>query len=647
MCADLQSFAMPIRKENHMQKISYIYKTFLITLLVVIIAFLVPNSVRADEDEYMVSVVDGENGTLTVTYNGEEISGGETVKKGSVIRLANEPDKYYRFLYYLVNGEPFYNPQYTVNSDVEISAVFVPKTYKISAKVTGGQGSISTGDMTTVNAGEEVTVTLLPAPGYIVSQLIVNGEDVTDLVPDDNIYVTDDTWEGLSVNVTFERIRLDIEASTDGNGVVRVADSVEYGSDLYITFEPDRGYVLGDVYIDDKKVQVTDNRYLLSNVTESHSIYAEFTEVYCNVDVKTGEHGSASESGTVRYGDKYVLMIYPDKGYQVDEILLNGTPVYATQGKYVIESVEEDINIAIAFEPNEIGQAKIQSVTSKGVHELKVLWEAVDGAEGYEIYRKTDGGSGYRLIADVKAAYFEQSYTDTKVKCGVKYHYKVKAYKERWNDKLYGLISSSKSGHSAPVKSRISSINNNGISSIIVKWDRVKDVHGYEVYVSTEKNGTYKLYRRTSGNKKADRTVTIKGLATGSRYYVKIRAYRRTDGGYIYGRYSTVKSCETTYFTKVKGIRARMEGFEYAKIVWNKKSGVDGYVVYWSEKKNGRYQRIATVKGGNIHTYSDAFFVTGKNYYKVKAYKDINGKRVYGSASDAAGVNAVIKTGKN
>ena len=51
--------------------------------------------------------------------------------------------------------------------------------------------------------------------------------------------------------------------------------------------------------------------------------------------------------------------------------------------------MEEDINIAIAFEPNEIGQAKIQSVTSKGVHELKVLWEAVDGAEGYEIYRKT------------------------------------------------------------------------------------------------------------------------------------------------------------------------------------------------------------------------------------------------------------------
>ena len=28
MCADLQSFAMPIRKENHMQKISYIYKNY-------------------------------------------------------------------------------------------------------------------------------------------------------------------------------------------------------------------------------------------------------------------------------------------------------------------------------------------------------------------------------------------------------------------------------------------------------------------------------------------------------------------------------------------------------------------------------------------------------------------------------------------
>lgn len=625
-----------------MKRYPHIYKFILGFMIAVLIGFAGATVTYAEEEEYSVIVIDGDNGTIKVTYSGEEILGGEYVKRGAVVRMSNEPDEYYRFSHYLINGEIYHNPQYIVTEDVEISAVFVPKTYKITKKVTKGQGNISVGDKTTVDAGEEVTIKAEPSPGYMVSQMFVNGDDVTDMVLD-NEYVTDDTWEGLDIRVSFEKLKLTIETSTDGNGVIKAAEEVEYGNDLYITFEPNEGYMLGDVYVDDDKVEVSNNIYVLSDVKENHTIYAEFAEIYYSVTVNTGENGTASESDTVRYKERYELDIKPDKGYQIEMLIVNGEQVYPTGNKYVIDGVKCDTEINVTFELNEMAKVNILSVTSLNTHELKVLWENVDGAEGYKIYRMSENETEYKLVGTVRTGYFEQSYIDTKVSCGVKYYYKVKAYKERWGDKLYGQISGAKSGKAVPERVKISSVHSIGITALEVKWGKVKGVQGYEIYISNAKNGKYKLYKRINGNTKIDREQVLNKLSKGTKYYIKIRAYCNIHNEYVYGKFSSAKNCTTTSFTPVKGVKAGMKGFDYVKIKWSKKSGADGYVIYWSEKKNGTYQRIATIKGKNTLEYHDMFYVTGKNYYKVKAYKDVDGKRVYGSESDVAGVNAIIK----
>lgn len=64
---------------------------------------------------------------------------------------------------------------------------------------------------------------------------------------------------------------------------------------------------------------------------------------------------------------------------------------------------------------------------------------------------------------------------------------------------------------------------------------------------------------------------------------------------------------------------------------WSKVKGADGYQVYASASKNGKYIRIKATKGTGM---TEEKLATGKTrYYKVRAYRKVNGKAVYGSFS--------------
>ncbi len=68
---------------------------------------------------------------------------------------------------------------------------------------------------------------------------------------------------------------------------------------------------------------------------------------------------------------------------------------------------------------------------------------------------------------------------------------------------------------------------------------------------------------------------------------------------------------------------------------WTRVKGAKGYCVYRSRTEDGRYKRIATVKGQkNLRTIvKEKRSQTG--FYKVRAFKTVKKKRVYGDLSDA------------
>ncbi len=85
---------------------------------------------------------------------------------------------------------------------------------------------------------------------------------------------------------------------------------------------------------------------------------------------------------------------------------------------------------------------------------------------------------------------------------------------------------------------------------------------------------------------------------------------------------------------KVSSVKATNSKKKAVVIRWKKASGVNGYEVYRSNKKNGKYQKLTTLKKASKITYTDKKVTKKKTYYyKVRAYKVVDGKKVYGSYS--------------
>ena len=78
-------------------------------------------------------------------------------------------------------------------------------------------------------------------------------------------------------------------------------------------------------------------------------------------------------------------------------------------------------------------------------------------------------------------------------------------------------------------------------------------------------------------------------------------------------------------------------GNNSVQIRWSKTTAANGYKIYRAESKNGKYVEIKTVTGGKVRCTLTGVKKNKTYYYKVKAYRLINGKRYY---SDTASIKA-------
>ena len=161
-------------------------------------------------------------------------------------------------------------------------------------------------------------------------------------------------------------------------------------------------------------------------------------------------------------------------------------------------------------------------------------------------------------------------------------------------------------------------------NQIKVSWKGVSGADGYKVsYGTTSKCGTKTVYVKSSA-----RSYVFKGLKTGRKYYVRVCAYKTVDGKKVVGSPSSVKS--------VKPVPAKQTSFKVKAgtkkftASWKKVSGACGYKVYYSTKKSSGF-KYKTVKGNSKVKYTVKNLKKGKTYYvKSRAYRVVNGKKVYG-----------------
>lgn len=168
--------------------------------------------------------------------------------------------------------------------------------------------------------------------------------------------------------------------------------------------------------------------------------------------------------------------------------------------------------------------------------------------------------------------------------------------------------------------------------SVKVTWTKVEDATGYEIYRSAKKSSRYQLVK-TVGQNTFSITDKTKNLTAGKKYYYKVRPIREEAGETLYGSYSApqviVYSLPAVNFTSVKpGAGGTLQ------LKWKKVKKADGYEIRRSTTENGKYKKYKTVSSGTAQKYTlTAAESNGSYFYKIRAYRIVNGKKVYGEYS--------------
>ena len=89
-------------------------------------------------------------------------------------------------------------------------------------------------------------------------------------------------------------------------------------------------------------------------------------------------------------------------------------------------------------------------------------------------------------------------------------------------------------------KGSVSSVKRKSSKKAVVKWKKISGVAGYQVVYSTKKSFSKKTTVSVSAKKTS---YTISKLKKGTKYYVKVCAYKKdSKGKKVYGSYSNVKT---------------------------------------------------------------------------------------------------------
>lgn len=84
--------------------------------------------------------------------------------------------------------------------------------------------------------------------------------------------------------------------------------------------------------------------------------------------------------------------------------------------------------------------------------------------------------------------------------------------------------------------------------------------------------------------------------------------------------------------TKPDSVKVTLSDEGKAKVTWKKVSGADGYEIYTSGTKNGKYKRLSRIKDGSKQSLSKSGLSPVVTYYfKMRSFKVVDGKRVYSS----------------
>ena len=269
------------------------------------------------------------------------------------------------------------------DTDGDITGDDAGAAYQITVE-SGKGGTVSPSGTVTVKHGESKTFYFYPDRGYAVDKIMVNGRQMTVL---GNSYTFTTVTGGVSLQVFFKEyngplptVTYTVTATAEKGGSISPEgiSTVRYGGDLYVYFAPNTGYRLTAITVDGRTVNGEKGYYHFADVTRNRTIHAEFEESTVpgpgfgkRFEIKAyvnGMGGTVSPEGGIWVNESgsQTIYFYPEEGYEINTVLVNGREVRGCGGSYTLEKITEDMEVSVTYRMTEDCGCGLCSLWNKG-----------------------------------------------------------------------------------------------------------------------------------------------------------------------------------------------------------------------------------------------------------------------------------------
>ena len=265
--------------------------------------------------------------------------------------------------------------------------------------------------------------------------------------------------------------------------------------------------------------------------------------------------------------------------------------------------------------------------SKKTYNSITLSWDKIDNVTGYKVYKYDKKSNSYKYLATTNT----NTYTDKSLKASSTYSYRVRAYKvvnsTTYNGSYSNTIDVKTSPNYAPKVTGLK-LKTQKSDSLTISWNKINNVTGYKVYRYDVKTESYKLIKTISNA--STTSYTNSKLTSATKYLYKVRSYKIVNNKTHNGDYSSSLAATTKPPTPT--VKLTSPSTKKIKLTWtNISSRTTGYDIYMATSKNGTYKNIGSTSN---KSFTKGNLTKGKTYYfKVRAYRTIDGKKVYSSYS--------------
>lgn len=310
----------------------------------------------------------------------------------------------------------------------------------------------------------------------------------------------------------------------------------------------------------------------------------------------------------------------------------NGATAYSdfSEPVSIILKSSLDLELEGGITNNEMNVAKVTGLKAEVTGtQVALNWDKAENADGYEISVQIPNyGTQTFNVTSLRVTLGGVTRTGD-------YSVKVRGYKIDQNgQRIYGDFSEIVKFQKQDELQQVTTLEQvTGLKAQVtnntaqISWSKVTGAEGYEVEISRIGQGA-SIEKR---DVKDTNTTTLNNMIEGEKYTITVRAYKTVDGKKVYGKDANpiTITAKIANLAQVTGVTYKVTGEEVA-LKWNKVTGAEGYEIDFGVPGIPNVTLNATTNSRTVSGLTE----TKYDYTaRIRAYKTVNGKKIYGAYS--------------